>query len=260
MLPTKDVEAAEQLSDYKLLIHSLSGIGKTCFGRSIPDTIHLDTERGTLAHTGRIVRLRNWDEFSTTVNDLLTAKHSYKAVVIDTLDGLYNLAWNHILKTLSITHPAEAAHGKGWERITSTLFDQLNRLQLSGLGIICTAHTNTNLVKIKGIEITSFQPSMVGGSPRSAYQRTIDFFDIIGFLRMESMMKGVKDIRQVATGTLVEEETRVLDFSPSQFWVTKDRSGRLKKPIILPEDWHEDWTFLNAAWNEKEEVAEAINE
>ena len=62
-------------------------------------------------------------------------------------------------------------------------------------------------MKVRGVEITNFQPSMVGGSPRSAYQRTIDFFDIIGFLRMESMIKAEKDVSVKALLREVLEKT-----------------------------------------------------
>jgi hypothetical protein len=96
---------------------------------------------------------------------------------------------------------------------------------------------------------------MVGGSPRSAYQRTIDFFDIIGFLRMESLVKPEKDIRKISTGQIIEQEARVLDFSPSQFWVTKDRSGRFNKPILLPDDWREDWGAIYKAWETNKQSA-----
>lgn len=257
-LPTEDVSAASDLSDFKWLIHSLSGIGKTSFIRSMPDSVHIDSERGTLAHSGRIIRLENWTHFVKVVNELLSTKHPYKIVGIDTIDGLYNMAWDYMLAKLTITHPSEAAHGKGWERITSTLFEQLNKLQLSGLGIVCTAHTNSNQARVRGIELTVFQPSMVGGSPRSAYQRTIDFFDEIGFLRMASLVKAEKDVRKVSTGQIIETEVRFLDFSPSQHWVTKDRSGRLDTPIELPNNWRQDWARLEEVWAQDAGVQEEV--
>jgi hypothetical protein len=265
LIPLEDTQAIEDLLGYKILIHSLSGVGKTCFLRSIQEVtegIILDAERGTLAHTGRIIRLENWDHFVKVVDALVKRNHPYQVVSIDTVDALYNMAWNHTLNVLSITHPVEASHGRGYDRITSTLFSQLNKLQLSGLGLVCAAHTMTNIIKIRNIEYTNYAPSLVGGSPRSAYQRIQDFFDIIGFLHMESMVKPEKDVRtHAAASQITEVESRVLEFQPSKFWVTKNRvSGRFKEPIVLPNDWKQDWEIVSDVWNYRETTAPPPNE
>ena len=261
VLPTEDSLPVEELSDHKILIHSLSGVGKTTFLMSIQQVakaILLDGERGSLSHKGRIVRLTDWSHFTRVVDALVNRNHEYEMVCIDPLDAVYNMAWSHINTVLNISHPGDAASGKGYDRITSALMEQLNKLQLSGLGLVCSVHTMTGTIKIRGVEYNNFQPSFVGGSPRSAYKRMEDFFDVIGFLHVESMVKPptiqgkgrqpVVDVRAIASGSLIEEEVRVLDFSASQFWVTKDRTGRFKTPIVLPEDWREDWAKIVEVW------------
>jgi hypothetical protein len=111
----------------------------------------------------------------------------------------------------------------------------------------------TAKVTVRGVEFDKFVPAFVGASARSCYQRAIDFFDYIGFLRLESMVRAPKDgdVKDLPMGSFVEAEKRVLDFSPSQWWIAKKRDalGRFTKPLPLPEDWREDWETIMTEWN-----------
>lgn len=259
VLPTEPRVPVDELSKYKLLIHSLSGVGKSSFVASIPGAVIVDTEKGLLAHSGYIVDVKDWTSFIQFVDELLQRKHQFETVVIDTLDGAYGLCWSYILKALKVQYPSEAAHGIGWDRITSEFINQIYRIQLGGFGIVATAHTMVGTVRIKGVEYSKFQPAFIGGSARSAYQRIIDLFDLIGYLHMEGQVKpptGGK-VSELPTGQFIETEARILDFAASQFWVSKDRSGRLES-VKLTKDWREDWDCLRKAWSPGE--ASVVNE
>ena len=249
LIPSEPRLPVEPIEKYKLLIHGLSGIGKSSFIASVPNCIIADCERGMLAHSGYIVDIDNWLRFVSFVDEVLQRQHTFNMVAIDPLDALYNHCWNHILPLLKVKYPSEAAHGVGWDRITSEFMGQLHRLQMAGFGLVCTAHTMVGTVRIRGVEYSKFQPAFVGGSARSAYQRAIDLFDLIGYMHMETEVKPPKEgkISEMATGQLIESAQRVLDFSASQFWVSKDRGGRLEV-VKLPNDWQRDWDALVAAW------------
>jgi hypothetical protein len=260
-LPTAPRLAVEEINQYKFLIHSLSGMGKTCFINSIPNVLIIDTERGALAHKGFIVEVETWMDFCQLVQKICQKPrtHQFQVISIDTLDKLYDLAMPWVLQQMgtrdkkTYTHPGEMTHGIGYDRITTALFTQLDLLKLSGLGLVCTAHTMTAKVTIRGVEFDKFVPAFVGASARSCYQRAIDFFDYIGFLRLESMVRAPKDgdVKDLPMGSFVEAEKRVLDFSPSQWWIAKKRDalGRFTKPLPLPEDWREDWQTIMTEWN-----------
>jgi len=258
-LPTTPRLAVDEWNQYKFLIHSLSGMGKTCFVNSIPNALIIDTERGSLAHQGFIVEVKSWPDFCQLVQKICQKNHQFQAVSIDTLDSLYDLAAPWVMQQMGLrdkktyTHPGEMAHGIGYNRITAAMFYQLDLLKLSGLGLVCTAHTMTSKITVRGVEFDKFIPAFVGASAQSCYQRAINFFDYIGFLRLESMIRAPKDgdVKDLAVGSYVEAEKRVLDFSPSQWWVAKKRDvrGRFAKPLALPDDWRQDWSCIMQEWN-----------
>jgi len=259
-IPAEPRAAEERLSNYKILIHGTSGIGKTTLLASVPNVLILDTERGTLARGGYIAEITSWPQFVEAVEIIEKGGASrFKTIAIDTLDSLYNLLWDWALPKMGVGYPSEVTQGSGWDKLTGTFMKELNRLKLFPMGLICTAHTMITTVKVKGTgaEYSLFQPAFVGSSARSTYKRVIDAFDLIGFMRTERMETVPKKAHDSRTSPdmrvlgVTEKDVRILDFTPSNEWEAKDRSGLLGK-IILPDDWREDWNTIEEVWKRKQ--------
>jgi hypothetical protein len=59
----------------------------------------------------------DWDTFLAVLSKLETTKHSYRNLVIDRVDIMYELASAHVCSRLGVDHPTKLAYGKGWAAV-----------------------------------------------------------------------------------------------------------------------------------------------
>ncbi len=84
----------------RLLLYGVDGVGKTTFAANAEDPIFIGTEDGTsVLGPDRFPEPRSWLDVMHALDELATAEHSYRTVVIDTLDWLEPLCWSHICGT-----------------------------------------------------------------------------------------------------------------------------------------------------------------
>lgn len=131
----------------RIVIYGTEGIGKSTFGSQAPSPIFIQTEDGL----GQI----SVDKFpvaiklSSVLSDLQALEdnnHQYGTVVIDSLDWLERLIWDHICAECSVASIELAAggYGKGYVqavRIWRDILTQLDRLRdRRGMCVVCVAH------------------------------------------------------------------------------------------------------------------------
>lgn len=143
---------------FRALIYGNKGAGKTHFAVSIPNTYYIDTE-GVLKYRKFVEMLNNnnsdsialyeMTEIIKEIKDLLTLKHDYKTVVIDSITFPYNLL-SHMEAERLIT---KAPHTEGTEfganvakakRLTFHLGMLLMRLDMN---VIVIAHEKVKYEK-----------------------------------------------------------------------------------------------------------------
>ncbi|NYZ70527.1 AAA family ATPase, partial [Endozoicomonas sp. SM1973] len=80
----------------RILIYGTHGIGKTTFAANAPNPIFLFTEDGA----GQLALdsfplLKTYEDVISALNALINEEHDFKTVVLDSLDHLEPLVWEH---------------------------------------------------------------------------------------------------------------------------------------------------------------------
>lgn len=136
---------------FKALVYANTGVGKTHFCCSFPHTYYIDTERleeyphltqMIIDNKGSYILIKELTEIINEVKELLSTKHDYKTLVIDSLSFPCGLLANLEAERLSNKNPntegtefgANLAKAK---RLTMHLGILLTRLDMN---VIVTAH------------------------------------------------------------------------------------------------------------------------
>ena len=94
------LRSSTSLSPPRLLLYGVAGVGKTEFAAASPRPVILQTEDGL----GRIEAttfglLRSFDEIMEALGALYTEPHDFETLVVDSLDWLEPLVWQHTART-----------------------------------------------------------------------------------------------------------------------------------------------------------------
>jgi hypothetical protein len=262
ILPTIPKEPDLRPESFKWLFMAQQGMGKSSLLASVPNILIVDPDKGCRALPGYVADVTNWQDCLELVRLLKKDKATerYSWIGIDLLNIIYDYCSEYICTQLGIKHPSDSDHGKAWSRITQDFAHWIRDMGNLGLPIMATCHVNTTEITVKGRKFTRYIPAFVGGGARSAYQRVLENFDIIGYLAFDITVESpVKDIRQAADPNIhlinvgpaqkIEPtDTRVIHFQPSQYWEGEDTSRQLPAKVVLPEDWSQDWSCILEVW------------
>lgn len=135
----------------KVVLYGTAGVGKSHFAACAPNPIFLCTEEGLGAlDVARIEPtegdpvLRSWDEVMQSLSMLLTEEHDFKTVVIDSLDFLEPLLWEHTARKHDKEDIEAFGFGKGYMHAVEEarpFLDALDRLRNErGMAIILICH------------------------------------------------------------------------------------------------------------------------
>jgi len=135
-------------SPFLVLVFGPHGIGKSTFGASAPDPIFIGPEQGTNnLDVARFPTPKNYLEITQALGELATEEHSYKTVVIDSLDWVEVLVHQKIVADYKVKSIELAAggYGKGYleaKNIFNALIEQLNVLRnKKKMNVILIAHS-----------------------------------------------------------------------------------------------------------------------
>lgn len=82
----------------RILIYGPQGLGKSTFGSKAPNPVFIQTEDGLDAIDVPAFPLaKTWAEVKKYLTELCNEDHDYRSVVIDSLDWLEPLMWQHLI-------------------------------------------------------------------------------------------------------------------------------------------------------------------
>lgn len=163
-LPDEPNEPSNSISDYSILLYGAKKIGKTSLAARFPDAFFLACEPGTKALRVFTRPVRSWKDFEGYMKLLEKKKHTFKTVIVDTIDNLYEYAFNHVCLKHMIKHPNEQNdYGATWKEITELFKTGVNRLLNlpRNPGVIFISHDTEKEVELRsGDKIDRVQPTM----------------------------------------------------------------------------------------------------
>ena len=99
----------------RLIIHGVQGVGKTTLASNAPDPIFIQTEDGMgVLEAPRFPLAHNYEDVHDALMELAQKPHTYKSVVIDSLDWLQPLIWKKVCVDSGYTSIEEPGYGKGY--------------------------------------------------------------------------------------------------------------------------------------------------
>ncbi len=257
-ISTNKTQSTDSLSRYGLLIHGPGGVGKSSFAvslniwleeNSLPPAYYLDMDiqEGLLAHELYKSRPQNLDDYVDLINQLIKSK-DFSYVVVDPINELYNFIFEEECRKAGVVHPIEKGDFSRmiWHKISTQLTANIKSIMRSGKGFVATCKSITSEQSIQGKTITRWIPDFGG----RAYSIIDSAFPLIGFISFQTTYKVAPGKSSEKVTDLMEQEKRVILFNPSMYWSAKSRSPKLgREPIVLPDDWRDDWKTLDNYWN-----------
>lgn len=171
----------------RLVFHGQAGIGKSSFAAHAPSPLFLlsagETGIHTLIDAGQVketpsIEVHEWEQLLPLVEDLTTQEHSYKTLVIDTLDGMEKLGKSHVCRTMfngDWSANGYASYAAGDRALASgpwrELLVALDKLrEIRRMAILCLAHTGIgNHKNPTGSDFNRYIPDMYKDTWAIAY-------------------------------------------------------------------------------------------
>jgi len=217
-----------------MLIYGPEGVGKSTFASKAPKAIFLDIEKGSgkIANVNRYDQAKTYLEVTEFLHELMTVKHDYKTLVIDSTSELERMIWKHGCLQNNWISVEDPGYGKGyvimlqyWENILAGLV----KLQSMGMNIILIGHADVK---------TFTDPTNNASYDR--YQLKVDKkanallrerLDFIGFANFVTYVKGKESaMKQKAFA----DGTRKLFTERRPAWDAKNRLGL---PLEIPFEY-----------------------
>lgn len=270
-----------QPNRFRGVIYGNTGVGKTHFTVSIPDVYYIDTE-GTekykkfvdmlKSNNGEVVAIYDLGEIISEVKELLTVKHNYKTLVIDSISvpcaTLSHLEAERLSKKSRDSEGTEfGANLAKAKRLTYQLGILLSRLDMN---VIVTAHekplyetinrerveagktadVNDKLLYCLG---TTFHLQIIGGKRKVSIKKTrydefgafetFDFEDGYSVLKQrlgEDIFLRESNVEKLATSEQLKELDRLIsalniEETKQQKWLTSSNSSafdEMKSEVI----------------------------
>jgi hypothetical protein len=138
----------------KVILYGVEGIGKSTFGAGAPNPIFLGAEEGTQhLDVARFPKPEQLQDVHDAIRELTESTHDFQSLVVDTLDWLEPLIWQHVCARAGVASIEEVGSGYGrgyvaaldeWRRILKGL----ERLQaLKRMHIALLAHSQIRSFK-----------------------------------------------------------------------------------------------------------------
>ena len=202
----------------RFLVYGESGSGKTVFASTWPDTVFLDIDMGMASVKREVARIpiTNWQSIQDAYMFLAYSDHSFRTVVVDSLNEAQWQSMQNVIQTFSTVRraydnlPAMGDYGKALSD-----FDNLVRyLRALPMNVVFIAQSAQ-----RENEEDMVQPQFTG---KATSRNVARMMDVIGYLYKKDTTDPVKP--------------RVMVFDDSRF-LTKDRSDKL--PPVMEDPSYE---------------------
>ena len=219
ILPTAKTPPKPSLADLTVLVYGPTKIGKSTFCSHGEGALFLATEPGLNALDVYQVPILCWDDLLNACKEIADGGHSFKTVIIDTIDNAYKFCTDYVLKKHGIDHESDMGFGKGYALINNEFQRVLNKLAFLPYGLFLISHAKETEVDTRTGKYTRIVPTL----PDKARKIVLGMVDMVLYCGLEEAKgeDGDKEFR------------RVIRTKPSLYYEAGDRTGRLPATIDL---------------------------
>jgi len=146
------INAGKLTRSQKGVIYGCEGVGKSTFASKFPKPIFVDLEGGT-AHLDiqRVAELETWEDFLSTINELIADHSGFQTLVVDTADWAERLCVESLCKKYKKTGLEDFGYGKGYQYLAeefARMLGKLTALQNSGMHVVVLAHSTIKKLEL----------------------------------------------------------------------------------------------------------------
>jgi len=217
-LPIEKSKVISDLEKQVVLLYGRAKIGKSTLCSKFDSPLFLATEPGLNQLEVFKININTWEKFLEACKEVAEGKHSFKTIVIDTIDNLVIFCADYICRMHNINHPADLPHGKGWNFVTAELTRAMSKLSMLPYGLILVSHCDMEEIETKTKKYNRFTIS-ISGKNRGVF---LNMADLILFIDSEMDKDG--------------NERRLIRTKPSLYWEAGDRAGKLPETLRLSFD------------------------
>lgn len=169
----RNIEAVEKRV---LWIYGVPFCGKTTFANSFPDPLMLNTDGNIKFVDAPYIRIKDeikvegrqtkrtlaWDVFKDTISELEKKNNTFKTIVVDLLEDLYEHCRLYMYQQMGISHESDDSF-RAWDKVRGEFLNTLKRLMnLDYENIILISHEDTSkdITKKGGDKITAIKPNL----------------------------------------------------------------------------------------------------
>ncbi len=221
MLPQSKTPPKADLSEVTVGLVAAPKSGKSTLCSQAEGALFLATEAGLNHLEVFQVPILTWSDFVTACSEIAEGKHSFKTIIVDTVDNAYRLCSEHFCKKLGITHESDLGYGKGFALVNGEFHRVLTRLSQLPYGLWLVSHAEEREIETRTGKQTRIGPAL----PGKARRIVTGLVDILLFGDLETV-PGPKG-RPITR--------RVLRTKPGVNYEAGDRTGRL--PETIPFDY-----------------------
>ena len=241
-LPKTKTPPKTFLETLTILIYAMPKLGKSTLAAQFPNTLFLATEAG-LNHLEVFQEpILSWEQFCTTLAEVARGDHQFRTIAVDTVDNLFQLCREYVLKKLGIEHESDLGYAKGFHAVSGEWHRVLTKLSMLPYGIIFISHATEKEFETRTGKLTRVVPTL----PNKAREVLLNIVDIIMYGDFETQAKAPK-------GSVPPPPKRVLRTKPTMYYEAGDRTRRLPDTIDF------DYQALVDAWEKGAKTAPAPN-
>jgi hypothetical protein len=238
----------------RFVIYGAPKVGKSTLAADMPEPLFIPTEDGIDGlSVARTPRPSTWSELLSTVKDVVSEKHTFQSLVLDTVTGAADLCAQHVCKEIFGGQWGDkgfGSYGKGWAATSEefrALLALLDQVRAKGMIIMLLAHTGVLSVKNPdGSDYTKWSIE----ADRKIVARITAWADIIG---RADFQHSITKERGESRGKVVSTDTRIISFSGSMA-----ADGGARVGYELPPELPLSWSAIAEHLGRKSDVADEV--
>lgn len=169
----RNIEAVEKRV---LWIYGVPFCGKTTFANAFPDPLMLNTDGNIKFVDAPYIRIKDevkvegrqtkrtlaWEVFKDTISELEKKENTFRTIIVDLLEDLYEHCRLYMYQQMGITHESDDSF-RAWDKVRGEFLNTLKRLMnLDYENIILISHEDTSkdITRKGGDKITAIKPNL----------------------------------------------------------------------------------------------------
>lgn len=227
------------------LIQGVDGVGKSSMGSQMPAPLFIGPEGGTANLDVHRLNLTSFEAVMAALKELAEENHAYQSLVVDSLDWLEPLVWEHVVFSANdkkVKSIEDFGYGKGfvlamdeWRKMIGALTALREKRKMN---ILLIAHTHVKLAKDPTAVAEYERYQLKLNDKAAALWR--EYVDVVLFANFETLTAADKKGKTRAFG----DGARYLYTERRPGFDAKNRFGL---PFQIALDWNELKSHIDAS-------------